>query len=401
MNIIEYIRKKGIKHFFTVFYQYKIDAALRKCILPFVKRKPLKDTVIIESHNDFDCNGGAFYNYLVEQGYNERYKIVWLLKHSKPKSLPPNVKAYYLFRPNLRKCYHVCTAKYLCADNTVTPKERAEQRSFYLTHGAVALKNVKGVLTVPPSVDYVLCTSRAHAPIIADQVSISRKTQMLPIGVPSEDIFFRDIPDEYQKLTDKQYAKRILWMPTFRKGGGVSRNDSTAELPLGIPLIEDRETLLRLNEYLASQNALLVIKLHPMQDPKSYAGLEETDHIRVLNGQTVKALAIDNYRLLMGSDALLSDYSSISFAFLRLDRPLGFVLSDLKDYKLGLSVEDPEPYLAGQKIFTFDDMLKFLKDVIEGRDEYVEKRHALQDYLFDYRDGNAAKRLADFMGLEK
>ena len=401
MSVIAYLRKNGIKRVFTVLYQYKIDLLLQKMILPAVKRKPLKDVIVIESHNDFDCNGGAFYDYLVENGYNNRYKLVWLLKHDAPKSLPQNVEAYGLHRPNFKKNLRICTAKYFCADNTVTNKPRAEQKSFYLTHGAVALKNVKGVLTVPPTVDYVLCTSGAYAPILADQLSISGNTQMLPIGVPSEDIFFRDIPDEYQKLTDKQYAKRILWMPTFRKGGGVSRNDSTAELPLGIPLIEDRETLLRLNEYLASQNALLVIKLHPMQDPKTYAGLEETDHIRVLNGQTVKALAIDNYRLLMGSDALLSDYSSISFAFLRLDRPLGFVLSDLKDYKLGLSVEDPEPYLAGQKIFTFDDMLKFLKDVIEGRDEYMEKRHALQDYLFDHRDGNAAKRLADFMGLEK
>ena len=401
MNIIEYIRKKGIKHFFTVFYQYTIDAALRKCILPFVKRKPLKDTVIIESHNDFDCNGGAFYNYLVEQGYNERYKIVWLLKHSKPKSLPKNVKAYYLFRPSWRKNYHVCTAKYLCADNTVTPKERAEQRSFYLTHGAVALKNVKGVLTVPPTVDYVLCTSKAYAPILSDQFSIGPDTQMLPIGVPSEDVFFQSIPDEYEKLTDKKYQKRILWMPTFRKGGGAGRNDSVGDLPLGIPLVESHEMLTRLNEYLASQNILLVIKLHPMQDPETYRGLEETDFIRVLNGQTVKERAIDNYRLLMGSDALLSDYSSISFAFLRLDRPIGFVLSDLKDYKLGLSVEDPEPYLAGQKIFDFDGMLSFIKSVAEEKDLYAEKRHALQDYLFDYRDGNAAKRLADFMGLEK
>ena len=401
MNVIGYIRKNGIKHFFKIFYQYKIDIALRKCILPFVKHKPLKNTIIIESHNDFDCNGGAFYDFLVNNGYLETYQIVWLLKHSKPKSLPKNVKAYYLLRPSLRKCYHICTAKFFCADNTVTDKVRKDQRSFYLTHGSVALKNVKGILTVPPSVDYVLCTSKAYAPIFADQVSISGNTQMLPIGMTSEDIFFRSVPDEYEKLTSKKYYKRILWMPTFRKGGGEGRNDSSGELPLGIPLVESREMLTRLNEYLASQNILLVIKLHPMQDPETYRGLEETDFIRVLNGQTVKELGIDNYRLLMGSDALLSDYSSISFAFLRLDRPIGFVLSDLKDYKLGLSVEDPEPYLAGQKIFDFDDMLAFIKSVAEEKDLYAEKRHALQDYLFDYRDGNAAKRLADFMGLEK
>ena len=29
------------------------------------KRIPLKETIILESHNDFDSNGGAFYNYLI------------------------------------------------------------------------------------------------------------------------------------------------------------------------------------------------------------------------------------------------------------------------------------------------------------------------------------------------
>ena len=224
---------------------------------------------------------------------------------------------------------------------------------------------------------------------------------MLPIGMPSEDVFFQQIPDEYEKITVGSYEKKILWMPTFRKGGGQGRNDSTAELPLGIPLIENREMLKRLNDYLAKKKTLLVIKLHPMQDPETYRDLEETEFIRVLNGQTVKELGIDNYRLLKSTDALLSDYSSIAFAFLRLDRPIGFVLSDLKDYKLGLGVADPEPFLAGQKIFDFEDMLAFIRNVVEENDAFVEKRHALQDYLFDHRDGNASQRLADFMGLKK
>ena len=401
MGVLGYIRKNGLKHFFAVLYQYKIDAVMRKCIVPFVKNRPLQDVIVIESHNDFDCNGGAFYSFLEKNGYLERYRVVWLLKHSKPKNLPKNVEAYGLLRPSWKKNYRICTAKYLSADNTVTDKVRKEQKSFYLTHGAVALKNVKGILTVPPSVDYVACTSGAFAPILADQFSISGSTQMLPIGVPSEDVFFQDIPDEYEKITKRKYAKRILWMPTFRKGGGHRRNDSDTELPLGIPLIENREMLKRLNDSLAAQNCLLVIKLHPMQDPETYRDLEETEFIRILNGQTVKELGIDNYRLLKSTDALLSDYSSIAFAFLRLDRPIGFVLSDLKDYKLGLSVADPEPFLAGQKIFEFDGLLSFIRDVAEGTDEFKEKRHALQEYLFDHHDGNAAQRLADFMELKK
>ena len=46
-----------------------------------------------ESHNDFDSNGGAFYNYLIQNEYNKKYKIVWLIKHKESLNvqLPKNV----------------------------------------------------------------------------------------------------------------------------------------------------------------------------------------------------------------------------------------------------------------------------------------------------------------------
>ena len=42
------------------------------------KRIPLKETIILESHNDFDSNGGAFYDYLIKHNFNEKYKIVMM-----------------------------------------------------------------------------------------------------------------------------------------------------------------------------------------------------------------------------------------------------------------------------------------------------------------------------------
>ena len=73
------------------------------------KRKShwLRNTIIIESHNDFDSNGGALYDYLIENGYNSKYKIVWLLRNSKPKNLPNNVVGFNLFKPSLIKEYYL------------------------------------------------------------------------------------------------------------------------------------------------------------------------------------------------------------------------------------------------------------------------------------------------------
>ena len=188
-------------------------------------------------------------------------------------------------------------------------------------------------------------------------------------------------------------------MPTFRKGGGYNRSDSERELPLGIPLIESQEAFDRLNDFLEEQNILLVIKLHPMQDPSTYANLKETHNIRVLNGLDVKRLQIDNYRLMKGADAMLSDYSSSAFQYLLLNRPIGFVLSDLKDYRLGLCVDNVDDYLVGHRIFGYDDFVQFFKDVAEGKDEYVQQRVKLADWLFDNCNGSSAEQLVKFMGL--
>ena len=83
MNPVNHIEQNGIKHTWDVFYEYKADILIQKFLMLFLRDKPLRDIIVIESHNDFDCNGGAFYDYLIDHGYNKKYKIVWLIKNTK------------------------------------------------------------------------------------------------------------------------------------------------------------------------------------------------------------------------------------------------------------------------------------------------------------------------------
>lgn len=403
MNVIAYLKEKGVKRALQVLYRYKLHHMLCKLILPFVKNRPLKDTIVIESHNDFDNNGGAFYEFLIENGYNKRYKIVWLLKNKRPKGkLPENVIALKRFAPGIRKAYHVCTAKYLTADNEVTDKTRPEQLSLYLTHGAVGLKSIRSMNAyMPESVDHILCPSENWGRIQAEELHLPFDRRFAKVGLPHLDTLFKDAPGDLRKLTDKHYRKVFVWMPTFRKGGGFRRNDSEVEQPYGIPLVETEEDMEKIQAFLEENNCLLIIKIHPMQDPSTLKKLHGSENIRVLTGKTVKELGVDNYRLIKDADAVISDYSSIIYSFLLLDRPMGFVLSDLKDYKLGLCVDDPEKFLCGPKIYNFEDFFGFLTDVCNGRDAYAEHRRELIPWIYDYQDGNNCQRLAAFMGLEK
>ena len=76
MNIFAYIKKNGISRVFHVIYHYKIDLVLQKIITRLYNNKELLKAIVIESHNDFDCNGGALYDYLIQNGYNKKYKII-------------------------------------------------------------------------------------------------------------------------------------------------------------------------------------------------------------------------------------------------------------------------------------------------------------------------------------
>lgn len=398
MGALSYIKQNGLSHTLDVIYKYKLARFLLKVLGPVFKKLPLEDKIIIESHNDFDCNGGAFYDYLIKHGYNEKHKIVWLLKNKKPKKLPKNVTALKLYGPSIRKTYHICTAKILLADNVITEKVRNEQISIYCGHGSVGLKNCKGLCDVSPTINYFLAPSENYAPILADQLNCENwEKKALYLGYPSHDVLFEKIGDEFLKITKDSYNKKILWMPTFRRGGGHNRSDSTRELPLGIPLIESAEDFARLDSFLSNNNILLVIKLHPMQDPDTYKDLKSTHNIKVLTGADVKALDIDNSRLLNCADALLSDYSSAAYNFLLLNRPIGFVLSDLKDYKIGLCVDNPEFFLAGHEIYSFEEFVAFFEDVAANRDEYRQKREALLPWLYKYRDGKSCERLSKFL----
>lgn len=400
MNPIKYLQENGVKRAMKVLYDYKLELLLEKIVFVFTKHKNLNDVIMIESHNDFDCNGGAFYNYLIKNGYNKKYKIVWLVRKKAKSKFPTNVETVPLYGPSLKKAYYVCTAKYFTYDCENVQKKRKDQCMVYCSHGAGGLKNAKGKLHVPPYVDYILVQSKAYAPIQANQWSVTYPDKrIIAIGYPAQDIFFDESKsDEIRKITPRKYKKVILWMPTFRKGGGYHRNDSRKEQKLGIPLIETQEQYLKLNNYLAENDVFLIIKIHPKQDLENLK-IKDESNIKVLTGETVKKLEIDNYALMKCADALISDYSGAAYEYLQLDRPIGYVLDDVNDYIAGFVVEDIHTLIAGAEIYNFEQLESFIVNVVSENDSFKERREKIRNYIYEYHDANSSKRLVELLGL--
>ena len=181
---------------------------------------------------------------------------------------------------------------------------------------------------------------------------------------------------------------------------GEWRNDSAVEQPLGIPLINSFDEYAEINEYLKCNDALLIIKIHPMQE-KTTVKIKGLSNIAVLTKDDVKRLGVDNYRLMSCVDALISDYSGAAYEFLQVNKPIAYITSDIDDYKIGFVVDDITELMGGQQISTISDFKKFLYDVFIGGDIYMNKRTSIREYIYKYNDADNCRRLADFMGLEK
>lgn len=400
MRIISYLKKNGIKYIIKIIWQYKIDILFQKIILFFYKNKELEDIIVLESHNDFDSNTGAFYDYLIKNRYNKKYKIIWLIRNKRPAKLPANVDCVPLFKPSIKKDYFIVRAKYIATCQEVKGQISKKQKTYFLTHGSIALKSSKGNVILPDNLNYCLCPSEYMAPIMAEQYTINYPNdKQVILGYPCHDYLYGESQGELLKITSKVYYKVILWMPTFRKNYSGTRNDSTSELPMGIPVFNTMEELEILNDKLKYKNSLIILKIHPMQDITQIK-VKTLSNIIVIDGMSVKKLNVDNYRLMRDTDALISDYSSAPYDYLHMDKPIAYTLDDVKNYKLGFMVKNPKDYMAGHFIYNKNDFNKFIDDVLLGKDPYKNERQKLFNKLFKYHDGNSCQRLAVHMGLD-
>ena len=398
MNPFDYLKKYGLKRACQVIWEYKLPRIQVAILARLTRNRPLDNTLIIESHNDFDCNGGALYDWLIENGYNQNIKIVWRLYHAEPDNLPRNVSCVPVYGPSWKKAWAICTAKWMTADCSVADKIRDDQISVYMTHAAFSLKETKGLVEVPPSVDYVLGLTAEMDDYFIEECGIdSSMTKLLHIGYPDLDRLINKQHSKNYTFSEIFNKKTILWMPTFRKGVVFGRDDSSDSYPYGIPLVDSEERLDDLNRLLNEYDLNLIIKLHPKQDVSSIES-GRLNNVFVLTGSSIKTNSFDNYDLMLNSIALISDYSGAAYQFLTLDRPMAFVLSDLDKYKVGL-IEHSEDYMPGHKVMSYGDLCDFIIDIAEEADRFSLERKQLIEKLYGDCAAGSCERLIKFLGI--
>ena len=346
--------------------------------------------ILFESINDFDGSSLQIYNYLKENGYDKKYKLVWSVKNPENLGNDKYDSIGYLKKSFRNLCFENKAKYVFFEDLPPVARLKKDQTVVYLTHGCPTIKDTSGKISAGNHCSFSICTNDIITDYMSKQINVE-KEKFFICGLPRNDVLFKQ-GNELEKITKKQFEKVVLWLPTFRKING--RTDSTKEYYLNIPTIENAEQLKALNDFAKKLNVLIIIKFHPRVE---YQGDEAFDYsnVIIMSDKEIKKLKVDSYALLTQIDALISDYSSIAFDWLLLGRPIGYVTEDMKDYTAGFALENVLDYMPGEKINSFDELCEFIENISRGVDEFKSERERVCAWANKYRDSNNAKRVVE------
>ncbi len=395
------LKEYGIKQSIRIFYYFKMEPIAAKVFKAIFSNLKLRNAIIFASHNDFDMNAGTLYEYILQYDQDKKYRLIWFVEHMQNKQLPEGVKQIPIKGICIKRYYWNSVAKWIFYDDTHVLKWKNEQKTIYLGHATRAMKNCRGKVPLPQSIDYVCSSSEDNDKLMSD-VYVCEKSKMIHTGFPVTDLLYKQW-NEIEKLqVGAQYKKIIIWMPTFRKSSyNILRNDSETDTETGLALADTFSIYDELDSYLRMSQVLLLIKFHPAQD-MSEIRISETHNIILLSPEKLKNIDIDTYKLLTQTDALISDYSSISFDYLLLDKPIAYVLSDYETYKLGFAVDNPKDFMPGNYIYSMEDMKQFITDVVTENDTHANRRREVRMKVARYNDGHACERITDmFLGKDE
>lgn len=338
----------------------------------------------------FADNPRYFYLYMTEQK-SDKIKAVWISKNKTVIELlrQQGYNAYYLY--TLGGIYYSLRAKVYLYDNY------SKDICFLLSGGAKKINMWHGVPLKKINMDnifdkvrhpenqlqkakwflrrlsdekpshYVLTTSEYLRPIFSSAFATQN---VIVEGYPRNDVLIggikKNILSEIENYTintikdKKKDHKIILYMPTFR--------DSEKKF-------FDIMDMKVFNKYLEDNHFFFCVKLHPKSKLREQFANLASDHIFVID-----PLA-DPYSFLAETDLLLTDYSSIYFDYLYLNKPIIFFNYDLKEYLSG----------SRELYFNYEDMtpgikvsdMKGLMAAMKEEDCYAWEREFIRDKIFE------------------
>lgn len=246
--------------------------------------------------------------------------------------------------------------------------------------GSVDVKSRKILRKISQNTDYLIVTSKNIVEYYGEAFQIP-KTKIKALGLPRMDYYFEN-HDLYKIKSDflsknniSQDKKVVLYAPTFRDEAEYNNVFNYLDLE-------------KFNQELGDEY-VLALRLHP-KIKDFYKG-----DIKA-NGKYIDVSDYENEQeLMLFSDILITDYSSIMIEFAALNKPIVFFTYDLDSY---LANErgfyyDFKSTVPGPIVYTSDELI----DVIKNNEFDKSKISEFVKTQFDEIDGKSSKRIVDFL----
>lgn len=360
---------------------FKVVSGMNKVI------KKNDNKILLYSDLGFRDNIKYLYDYLVAQNFQKKYKIICAVKDYQ-KYADQSPKNVEFVSPMMGiKHYLTCNHIFYCFGKLpIVPVKK--QVVIQMWHGTSFKGFAENMTKTSSNTDsfysYVYASSEFFKPIVMKKFNCSENKVAL-CGHPRTDVFY--LNEANYDLGN--YKKTIVWMPTFRKSKILGQADTQQSSIL--PTVMDSE-LTELDQFLGGLGIQIIVKLHPMQD-LSGVDIKSLKNLTLLSNDQFESSGMDIYRLLRQSDALITDYSSVFYDYLLLDKPIGFTENDVDEYEKnrGFAV-DPEKFRPGERIRSLHELENFITELSNNKDNYSKNRKWVNDTSNRYQDGKNCNR---------
>jgi len=355
-----------------------------------------KKKILFISRPDFSDNTKYLYDYMRKKAKGKQ--LSWLIYDKEAyRILFKNSEHHVFYLKSPRGVWEYVRSKIIITSSSSLWQIKSPlQKQFDLWHGIP----LKGVLYMgeplikqkkqASNITFRFSTSNLSKALLSASLNYNAQ-QIIVTGHPRTDVLqlkTNNLLNLYN-IDRSEYSKIIIYMPTWRSG---YRNNTE-----GNPF--DNENIFRLTEYnhkrflnfLEDNNILLLLKLHPYEE-LLYSKLSDKN-IKWITNKSLISHDIGIYDILGETDLLLTDYSSIYFDYLFLNKRIVFIPSDINKYQnnRGFILEPYELWTPGKKATTQADIEEYILE--DDSPEEEEKRKKLFSILFKYKDYESSARI--------
>ncbi|EDL53904.1 teichoic acid biosynthesis protein F [Vibrio mediterranei AK1] len=365
---------------------------LREMLISIFRMIPInRKKFIFESHRglSYSCNPKYIYEYLSKEFPEGDY--IWCAQH--PGDNFPNK---VVKRGGLKYLYHFATAKFLIHNAEFSDNIKVRKNQVYINtqHGTpMKLMGIdwKNGPKATKSKKYsksnrwtYLINQNEYQKEIFDRVfRYEGKSEVL--GYPRTDTLNHNNNDEYIsklkcELGIPNDKKVILYAPTWRDSKENNVDDNTT---LQLDLARLKEEF--------SETHVVLCRMHHLIVNSISESVIDSEFVFDMSDASV-----DTQDLLLCSDMLISDYSSLIFDYAILERPIIFYMYDLDSYLVNRGLYLTVDELPGPICMTTVDVVEAIKKNDFDMDNIIR----FKERFCSHDDGNACLRVFEIIKKE-